>query len=395
MAYDLAGDHIPYDPPWKHESLSFRLKALDSDLPRIVWLYSKPDTSTFRYRVYNMVDSMRCEFPQRASVTWFCMEEIATVISRIDDIDVIVLVRLGYEVELARLIAVAKARNIPVVFDCDDLVFDIGYIHEILHTLDQDTKIKGMIDNWFSYVGRIEAVARLCDGGIATNSFLAERMKKIINAPIHIIPNYLNRIQQKISDSLFEKKLVRKFVGHHPIGIGYFSGSPTHNNDLAIAAPALARLLKRDPNIRLRIVGFMDSLAALSEYSDRIDFLPLTDWMNLQGLIAEMEINIAPLQDNIFTNCKSELKYFEAAIVGTWTVATPTFTFLQAITNSEKGRLAKAEEWDEALNEAVDLARSVEKYAFLSQSNAEEVKKQYGWNCFCDETLEATVSLIN
>jgi len=30
-----------------------------------------------------------------------------------------------------------------------------------------------------------------------------------------------------------------------------------------------------------------------------------------------VEIVIAPLQENVFTNCKSELKYFEAAIVGT------------------------------------------------------------------------------
>ena len=64
--------------------------------------------------------------------------------------------------------------------------------------------------------------------------------------------------------------------------------------------------------------------------------------MNLQRLIAEVEINISPLQNNLFTNCKSELKYFEAAIAGTITVATPTYAFSRAIVDGENGFLAKA-----------------------------------------------------
>ena len=72
-------------------------------------------------------------------------------------------------------------------------------------------------------------------------------------------------------------------------------------------------------------------------YRDRIEFYPLQDFMNFQRLIAEVEINIAPLQDNTFTNCKSELKFFEAAICGTLTLATPTFSFRNSIVHGTTG----------------------------------------------------------
>ena len=62
-------------------------------------------------------------------------------------------------------------------------------------------------------------------------------------------------------------------------------------------------------------------------------------------------MNLVPLQDNTFTNCKSELKWFEAAIVGGLTVASPTFTYRGVIEPGVNGWLAASHEWDVALRE--------------------------------------------
>jgi hypothetical protein len=58
-----------------------------------------------------------------------------------------------------------------------------------------------------------------------------------------------------------------------------------------------------------------------------------------------VEINLVPLQDNVFTNCKSELKWFEGAIVGTLTVATPTYTYRHAIEHGRTGWLVPSQQW--------------------------------------------------
>jgi glycosyltransferase involved in cell wall biosynthesis len=387
----LVCDHFHYVPPWDAETVEERLAALDEDLPRVAWLYERPDTSTFRYRVFNMVECLRNETPRRVAASWFSGNEIDALIPRLPRLDVLVLARVRYDARVARLIAMARAHKVEILFDCDDLVFDGRFVHFILDTLDQDTRSPSLFDSWFAYCGRLEAVARLCDGGITTNDFLAARMAEVVGGPVNVVPNYLNRCQQRTSDLLLAEKAARGFLGDGTVVVGYFSGSPSHNRDFAIAAPALARLLESDPDTRVRVVGFLDSIGPLAPHADRVEQCPLQDWINLQKLIAEVEINIAPLQDNIFTNCKSELKFFEAAAVGTWTIATPTETFRSSITSPDLGQLARADEWDDALATAVQLVRSQSRHAPLAEANAAHVRERYGWDRFGDRIVEATL----
>ena len=162
--------------------------------------------------------------------------------------------------------------------------------------------------------------------------------------------------------------------------VGYFSGSPTHTRDFAIAAPALAHLLGTDPDVRVRVVGYLDETGPLRQFKDRVEILPHMNYLHLQRAIAEVEVNIAPLQENAFTNCKSELKFFEAAAVGTWTIASPTSTFRAAIDDGRSGRLARAHEWDAALAEAVGLARDTSAYADSAEAAARYAHDTYGWD---------------
>ena len=115
-------------------------------------------------------------------------------------------------------------------------------------------------------------------------------------------------------------------------------------------------------------------------YRDRIEFYPLQDFLNLQRLIAEVEINVAPLQDNTFTNCKSELKFFEAAICGTLTLATPTFTFRNSITHGKTGFLVPSHTWDSALQEAIAVVGDKPRYDSIAQAANEYVQATYGWD---------------
>lgn len=377
--------------PWDNEPVAARLAAIKTGRPRIVWVYERPDSSTFRYRVYNMVESMRAA-ADRAVATWFTVEEIPELLPWLREIDTLVLARVRYDSRVARLISAARAQRVRVLFDCDDLVFDSRYIHLLLDTLDQRTKPSTAWDDWFAYIGRIEATARLCEGGIATNPFLARMMEQVVEGPVAVIPNYLNRRQQEASQVLFDAKRSRRFVGEGPVVIGYFSGTPSHNRDFGVAVPALCELLRRDPDVKIRVVGFMDSMGPLSCYSNRVERLPLQNWVELQRVIAEVEVNIAPLQENTFTNCKSELKFFEAAVVGTWTLATPTSTFSSAIRSDTMGRLTRAEDWDTALDQAVALARNPAQYALLAQANAAWAAETYGFNRFNDKILEATLA---
>ena len=67
-------------------------------------------------------------------------------------------------------------------------------------------------------------------------------------------------------------------------------------------------------------------------------------------------MNIAPLElGNAFCEAKSELKFFEAALVDVVTVASPTGPFRRAIRNGENGFLASNEiEWYQTLLKLAD-----------------------------------------
>jgi glycosyltransferase involved in cell wall biosynthesis len=388
MFRDLTGS-LPYDPPWDHQPLAERLTALRGGRPRIVWLYERPDTSTFRYRCLNPPATLAAA-RSGIGVAWFERDDIPALAREMQDLDALVICRYRYDAEIARLVARAKALGTRVLFDCDDLVFDIRHVHLVLDTLDQPIDTPVNWDVWFAAFGRLGAAARLCERGITTNGFLAERLAQVMDgAQIKIVPNYFAPDQEAVSRRLLDAKRSRGFRGDGRVTIGYFSGTPTHNKDFAVAAPALARLLAADPGVDLRIVGFPPPNGPLAPFAERIEVIPLQDYLNLQRVIAEVEINIAPLQDNLFTNCKSELKFFEAAAVGTWTVATPTFTFRRAIRDGVTGRLARSHEWDAALTEAVSLVRDPARYAPIAEAAAAEVYAAYGWDQQAGRILDA------
>ncbi len=99
--------------------------------------------------------------------------------------------------------------------------------------------------------------------------------------------------------------------------------------------------------MHLEVAGFMDFPAFLKPFvkKKQISHTPFVDFVTLQTKIASVDINLVPLVDNEFTNCKSELKFFEAAIVGTPTIATPTHVYQHNIEHEKTGYLCEEGDW--------------------------------------------------
>jgi glycosyltransferase involved in cell wall biosynthesis len=342
---------IAYTDPWE-APFELRRGTLRLGQLRVAYFYERPDNSTFRYRVYNMIQALRIAEPA-ASAAWFCSADLPRMGSVLEQADVLVLCRTRYSDDVARMITRARALGLQILFDVDDLVFDTRYVHLILETLDQRL-YDAAWDFWFAYIGRIGAVLRLCDAAIVTNGFLADRVGDFCGLTANVVPNFLNQEQVSLSRRILEAKVSTHFARDGRIHLGYFSGTPTHNRDFDIIAGVLERALQADSRVILRVVGFLDVRNRFHRHLDRIEILPLQDFLNLQRLIGETEFNLIPLQDNTFTNCKSELKVFEAAAVGTLSIASPTYTLSRAIRDGSAGYLAVAQAWERTLLEAID-----------------------------------------
>ena len=354
-------NNAPWEVPLERRCAELK-NSIMHGAKSVVLLYEKADTSTFRYRVYNIAQATQKSEKYRN--IYFFKNEIDTIYHYLDDMAAIVLVRVRMSIEIDILVKKAKILGIPVLFDVDDLVFDTQSLPIVTNTLNVSFQNEQDYDFWFAYIGRIEQIARQADGFITTNNYLGRQLENKFNKPYGIIPNFLNLEQLRVSKEYLQKKHIQK--PERPFVIGYFSGTPSHINDFKTVYRELMELLIDFPDMHLKVVGFMEFPSEMNRLIQlgRVSFTPLVDFLELQRLIAEVDINIVPLVDNTFTNCKSELKFFEAAIVETPTFAHPTFTYKNCITDGWNGFLCKPGEWYDKIKEF-----------YLNQAKFEHIKR--------------------
>jgi len=354
--------------PWQR-SLIERLGDLREGTTRVGYLYEEAEPGTFRYRCYNMAQAIN-DHSKKYSASYFFLHDLQSVDNLAEFIDVLVLVRVRFDSEVDRLVRKFRLANKPILFDLDDHIFDLNSTALLVASLNQGLTRHGRIEKWTGVVGRIRQSVALVDGVITTTEFLANQLRQSFDLPVAVVPNFLNREQWDYSSALRKESLSPEA----PV-IGYFSGSPSHNRDYQIAEDGLRAVLEEYPNSRLRIAGYLDVPDSLQAYSNRIDRLPFMDFLGLQRAIAEVSVNISPVQHNVFAHSKSELKYFEAAAVGTSTVASPTPTFQSVIDHGVNGYLADAAEWPEVFRMVLD--ESARQKAAVSKKALATVESTY------------------
>jgi glycosyltransferase involved in cell wall biosynthesis len=319
--------------------------AKKSEARNILYLYHQIDSSTFRYRVYNVCQALEASDVARAH--FFYMTELHELVPYWRHVDAVVFARTPWTPDVENLTVLLKGMGKAVYFDVDDLVFDSRYIPLVMNTL-SSAMDEADLNYWFSYVGRIDKTASLCDGFLTTNAHLARKLEEKYMKRTRIVPNTLNSEQAQIS-----ARLVDGVRPRNAFRIGYFSGSPSHNNDFYGIAHELGEFLNRNNDAQLSIVGFLDVPVPLEPFvrEGRVINEPLMDYLDLQKAVWATDVNIVPLVVNDFTNCKSALKYFEAAIVGVPTIASPVHAYLAAIQHGENGLLCNQGEWKSALEQ--------------------------------------------
>ena len=332
-----------------------RLATLRRGQVRVAYLAENVHSSTFRYRAANMAAVLNVPVAAnevQTSAACFFSGDLSHAADIVASADILVISRVRHDFATAAFVQQFKAQGKKVWFDIDDWVFDPQAIGLIIHAAGQ-TASDEVLNYWHAVVSRMGQMLLLCDGAITTNHYLAQKIAKFANVAVKVIPNFANEQQLVASQPLYEKKTGQANSSSDSMRLGYFSGSASHNRDIALLLPALEIVMAGDPRVQLVLVGPVDlgEYAARFEqnYNHRIERHAFTDYVNLQQLIAGVDFNLVPLQANEFTHCKSELKYVDAANVGTLTIASPTHAYAAAIRHGHNGYLAADSEWLEVL----------------------------------------------
>jgi glycosyltransferase involved in cell wall biosynthesis len=296
-----------------------------------------------RYRVFNFAEGLR-EAGYAVHVLPF---------DRLDDIRryrwtarALVLFRAEYDplVGIAGVLRYARGIGMRVIYDIDDLVFDPGIVHRIdgLRAMGAHQRRR-----FIAAIARQRRLLLACDLATVSTAPLA-RAVEALGRPSAVIPNSLNREQLRIAEQIAATRQASDGI----VRIGYFSGTRTHQRDFAVCEPALLEIMERHREVRFRLVGHLDLGPQWQHHRDRVERIGFLPPPELLRAIAETDINLAPLEpSNPFCEAKSELKFFEAAIVGVPTVASATEPFAAAIEVGTRGlRATDARGWRAALD---------------------------------------------
>jgi len=263
--------------------------------------------------------------------------------------DAVVFYRVPATIQTMALIDSVRARlaSVPVLFDVDDLIFD-PTLEGQLDGLESLSAAEHEL--WWRGVARYRTTMEVCDVFVGSTAELCSHASATTGLPARRFANGVGFLLARCSDAALRRPRMRG-----PVRIGYFSGTTTHDADWASVEPAVVDVLTRHPEVELWLGGHLDTTRALEPFADRVVTLPFVAWYELPGILRDTDICLAPLTINgRFNEAKSAIKWLEAALVETPTVAAPTGPFREAIDHGRNGMLCSTTtEWVDALERLV------------------------------------------
>jgi glycosyltransferase involved in cell wall biosynthesis len=259
--------------------------------------------------------------------------------------DVVVLYRVP---ATTRVLDLVDSLDVPALFDVDDLVVDPSLQDEIpaLRLLPPDE-----VDLWMEGVHRYRTTLEACDGYIGSTALLCDHIGRLTGLPSYRFWNGVGTVTARKADAA-----LRRARRAGPLRVGYFSGTTTHDRDWQQVEPAVLEVLARHPDVELHLVGPLNPTPAVQQLGPRLKQVGMQPWQQLPELLRDLDVNLAPLELELgeggrFNEAKSAIKFLEAALAGTPTIATPTQPFREAMRHDVNGLLATThEEWVEALD---------------------------------------------
>lgn len=321
---------------------------------RVVFISGEPDTPGHLYRVARFA---------RAAAELGCDVEVLDVhdltAAHWSDAapapHVAIIWRARWRRRLEEAVGAWRRRGARILFDVDDLMVDPALADAAV--LDGIRSMRLRPDDIARHYAEIRRTLLLADECLAPTRPLAAALRAC-GRPADVAVNGFDQETHARSRTAVLRRRAEGDDGL--VRIGYASGSPTHQRDFAVAADAVAAVLRARPDCRLvlfreprRGAPLIDvrEFASLVDLENRIEWRPFVPLTRLPDELARFDVNLAPLEvGNPFCEAKSELKFFEAALVDVPTIASPTEPFRAAILPGETGLLAATRaEWEAGL----------------------------------------------
>jgi glycosyltransferase involved in cell wall biosynthesis len=277
-------------------------------------------------------------------------------VEKVSEADVVVIQRdfprfPAYDEVIRR----ARAEKKLVIYEIDDLILEVPSWH-VSHP--------AFIDVLFRILrGIVEADAVITSTGRLKEYYSA------FNPNVWLAPNLLD-------DTLWPLKPPKAVESHvKPVAVGYMGGA-SHLPDLEMVKPALKKVMDQyGAQVSFRFWGVKPPPDLLERPSVEWTGLDMLDYAAFARFFSgqDCDIFIAPLLDNTFNRCKSEIKFLEYSSMGIPGVYSRLEPYESVIKDGENGLLAVSlTDWETNLTRLIETPE----LRFNIGSNAQEMIRQ-------------------
>lgn len=245
--------------------------------------------------------------------------------------------------------------GIPVGYDIDDPVFDLriysGNIN--LNFIDAAQK-----ENILSGVEHYAAMVRQVDFIIASTPAMRALLSEYTNKDIYLWRNIMDSeslnaeyiYSQLAGENYYRSKATDKFI------IGYASGSKAHEADFSMAINAIHQLLTDNSHVHIQIIGHCAMGEKLRmNFPNRVRIRPYSNYNDYIAHLASVHLNMIPLVQDQFNECKSAIRFLESGLVRVPTIVSAVGDFINLIEDGQNGFLvSRPHDWKSKLQTILD-----------------------------------------
>ncbi len=188
---------------------------------------------------------------------------------------------------------------------------------------------------------------------VSTPELAAACARRHPGTPVAVVPNCIDFALRDWSTRPAAPDGGRVVVG--------WAGGATHVDDLRPIQPVVRDLLRDRDDVDFAVVSTPGVLAWIQRDwgldPRRLRATPFTPFQQYPATLASFDVGLAPLVDNPFNRCKSELRVLEYGAWGAAVVASPVAPYARAIVDGESGCFARTPaEWTAAIAGLLDDA---------------------------------------
>ncbi|GEM_PF-1764764 len=321
---------------------AIKKNSAESGTKKIIFFDTLKNNASFLYRGY---------FPEIRNESAEIIHQETDLMSAVKSIfsaNEMVFIRPSVRSARTRyFMGLCKALNIKIAMNFDDLLTP-EYILEKGAVRSEIANIPSMRDSLIRDSAMLLGAEKLI--------LSTEKLGETFNGFVDEISIESNKLPFEYFLSKEEVLTRKESYSSKKIKLLYLSGSKTHLKDYTIICGCLIKLAMEYPEkFSINFLGTLnDQTSIFSNLGVETDFIPFVSFEDMIKEIGRNDLVLVPLENTVFNNAKSNIKFIEAASQGVPVIASNVDEYKTAITSGVNGWLCNSEiEWYENLKSII------------------------------------------